>query len=251
MNDVIETAGMVLFAAPVGEYDKRLVLLTTGLGRVTVFANGARRQGNAWQAATQPFASGTFRLYPGRNAYTLRGAQIKEYFMPLRADLEAAAYASYFAELASYYTRENLEAKNVLNLLYLAVEALLRPEADKQTVRLLFELRMFAEAGEFPDVTACAVCGKELSGSAYFLGPGRGFACPDCGAGKDGGALLDAAVMTVLRAAVTGKLSVLFRLPVTEPVKDGLRTVARRMRRLLNEREFKSLPVLEALTDSP
>ena len=251
MNDVIETSGMVLFSAAVGDYDKRLVLLTTDLGRVTVFANGARRQNNAWQAATQPFASGVFRLFPGRNSYTLRGAQIREYFMPLRTNLTAAAYASYFAELASYYTRENLDAKNVLNLLYLAVSALISPGADAQGVRLLYELRMFAEAGEFPDVSVCAYCGQPIDGAAYFSPSRREFVCTACAGAGEGSTLLSAPAMAALQAAVGGKLSRVFSVPLTPEVKEELEVPARRMRRTLSDKDFKSLSVLEALTDLP
>ena len=135
MRDLIQTTGMVLYAAPVGEFDKRLILLTGDRGKITAFARGAKRTGSLLRAASRPFAFGTFTLSETRDAYNLYGAEIENYFEGLEQDVECACYASYFAEFAEYFGREGLEAREMLRLLYQSFRALLKPALPNKLVQ--------------------------------------------------------------------------------------------------------------------
>ena len=63
MREAVNLAGIVLKSSPVGEYDRRLVILTRERGKLTAFARGAKRPGNALMAASRPFVFGNFGMY--------------------------------------------------------------------------------------------------------------------------------------------------------------------------------------------
>ena len=84
-----KVTGMVLSAMSVGEYDRRIVLLTTDRGKISGFARGAKKAGSGLTAAAQPFVFGEFMVYQGKSSYTFVSAKVSEYFAPLREDMEA------------------------------------------------------------------------------------------------------------------------------------------------------------------
>ena len=71
MSQEIKVTGMVLQAGNIGEYDKRIVLLTKERGRISAFARGAKKATSQYAAACQPFTFGEFSLYEGKNSFNL------------------------------------------------------------------------------------------------------------------------------------------------------------------------------------
>lgn len=147
--------GIVISSMPIGEYDRRLEILTDSLGRISVFARGARKPSSPLVACSRTFAFGTFHLYEGRTSYTLHAAEISEYFTVLSEDFERSCYGSYFLELARYFSREGLEAEGILALLYYSLKALSSGKFSLALVRSVFELKMIVLNGIYqePDRT--------------------------------------------------------------------------------------------------
>ena len=151
MREQVSLTGMVLKASPVGEYDRRLVILTCERGKITAFARGARRPGNSLMACSGPFVFGKFSLYEGRESYTLASAEVVNYFREIAEDMEAACYGSYFLEFADYYGRENVEAVETLKLLYQSMRALLKSSIPNRLIKPVFELKLMQLNGEYSE----------------------------------------------------------------------------------------------------
>lgn len=152
MQNFMMVLGLVLKAEPIGEYDRRVVLLTKEKGKITVFARGARRQNNRFLATTTPFCFGEFKLFAGQNSYSLSEANITNYFEEVRSDFELAFYGMYFLEMADYYARENTDEKPLLKLLYQSLTALTHPSLDKKLVKVIYEMKAIMINGEFAGV---------------------------------------------------------------------------------------------------
>ena len=80
MQELVNVTGMILKSEPIGEYDRRVVILTKERGKISAFARGARKPGNRFMASTNPFCFGEFKLYPGKSAYTLQDIHIDNFF---------------------------------------------------------------------------------------------------------------------------------------------------------------------------
>lgn len=237
---------MVLSAMPVGEYDKRVVLLTKQLGRITAFARGARRQNSPLLASTRPFTFGTFSLFPGRSSYTLQGAEITEYFEGMGTDLDAVSYGCYFSEVAEYYTRENVDESQMLNLLYVSLKALQNPRIPNPLVRRIYELRAMVINGEYPQVFSCLDCRKELT-SGIYIKHAAGMVCMECAKKGRNGIPVHEAALYALQYVVSAPLPKLYRFTLKPEAFEELERVVKCGVASFIDKNFRSLRVLEAL----
>ena len=215
MQEYTQITGMVLKAEPIGEYDRRVVLLTKESGKISAFARGARKQGSRLLAATNPFCFGEFKLYVGRNSYNITEAAISNYFEGLREDFEGAYYGMYFLELMDYYTRENNDEKEMLKLLYQSLRALLHDGLPNRLVRYIFEMKAMVLNGEFPGIPAGDKWDKSAEYAVSYI--------TDTGIDK------------------------LYTFTVTPEVLKQLGEIADEYRRRYLDRTFKSLEIVDNL----
>ena len=216
MQEQVSVTGIILKAEPVGEYDRRVVILTRERGKIAAFARGARKQGSRLLASTNPFCFGQFRIYEGRTAYSIAEAVISNYFEGLRDDFELACYGMYFLEVMDYYTRENSDETKMLGLLYQSLRALQHESLSNELVRYIFEIKALAQNGEYP--------GLPENGKSY----------------------LDSTVYAMSYIVNTG-VEKLYTFTVKPEVLSELAKLTEIYRKRFMDRKFKSLEILSQM----
>lgn len=254
MSDLITVQGVVISAMPIGEYDKRIVLLTRERGKISAFVRGARRLNSPFMAAAEPFVFGSFTLYEGRSSYNLNQVNVTHHFMELAAMQPGIYYGYYFLELADYFGREGTDEKNMMNLLYLTVKALLNPEIDDRLVRCIFELRTMTEQGLMPELFRCVNCGEEIAGkeNLFFSQEAHGILDGDClkkaspGEARTARRISPAALYT-MQYIVSSPMTKLYSFTVTEEVLWELERHIQPYVAGNTDKKFKSLQILEVM----
>lgn len=243
MGQNITLTGMVLSAAPVGEYDRRVTLLTKERGKISAFARGARRPGSQLMAAGSPFSFGKFEAYEGRSSYTIGKAEISNYFRGLAEDVANACYGFYFLEIADYYARENTDEIHMLKLLYQSLRALEKENLENRLVRRVFELKAMAINGEGPHVFSCLGCGREDS-LAWFHTRRGGALCGDCKKGEKA-VPMDASALYAMQFILSSSIEKLYTFTLSEQALGNLERILDEYMGFYVDREFHALKVLK------
>ncbi len=244
----ITVMGMVLSAMPIGEYDKRIVLLTRERGKIPVFAKGARKPGSALSGGVMPFSFGEFAIYEGRTSYTMVSASISNYFAEFREDVEGAYYGFYFMEIADYYCREANDEREMLKLLYQSLRAILKENIPNRLIRRIYELKAVCINGEAPQVFECVVCGDSGRDGQFSVKKG-GKVCVECDRDVFDGMRLEVSTWHTLQYIVSSGVEKLYTFTVSESVLRELELIMERYMDVYVEKRFKSLEILEGIEE--
>jgi len=244
LSQTVTVTGMVLSAIPMGEYDKRVVLLTKEKGKISAFAKGARRQNSMLMGVTNPFAFGEFILYEGRTSYNIVQANIQNYFMELSSELEGACYGFYFLEFADYYAKEYNDETQMLKLLYQTLRALSSKKITYELIRYVFELKALVINGEYPDVFSCTYCGSKEE-MEVFSSKNHGIICVQCSRLATDGIKVSPATVYTLQYVVSSSIEKLYTFTVSKEVLYEFGRIMKQYIGMYVDKRFKSLEILE------
>ena len=246
MHDKIDLNGIVLSSMPVGDYDKRLVLLTKERGKITAFARGARKPNSPYLGLSEPFNFGTFSLMEGFDAYRLIGGDVKEYFLDVKNDIEGICYGTYFCDIMEYLNVDGVGDINMLNLLYVSLKALMNPAIPNPLIRRIFELKVLAIDGEAMAAFSCVKCGEKMV-TAFYLA-GDGLVCAACCGSTPNVRRLSQSAVYAIQYILSTTLDKLYTFQLSDDVFHEVDAVVGQYFARHVTKKFNSLEILSSLT---
>lgn len=160
----IEVDGLVIREVKTGEADKVITLLTSQLGKITINGKGVASMRNKHAASAQLFSYSTFLLRKKGNYYYIRDTFYIECFMNIRYDIEKLSLAAYICDVAYDMATESDENGDLLKLILNTLYATANMNGTPLSViKGAFEFKAAVMEGFMPDLSACGICGCEIT----------------------------------------------------------------------------------------
>lgn len=247
MREEISVTGIVLYTSLVNEYDKRLVVLTKERGKITIFANGARRPSSLIRASSQSYVMGRFNITAGKDSYTLQSAEVQEYFNEISKDMEKLCYAAYVAEMMSYYTREGDYCRDNLNLLYVTLKAIVAEKISLKLIRYIYEVKLMSIEGQGIHSFSCVRCNKKDE-LLYFDAQAGGLLCRRCAGDLKAPKQVSTTLVYTLQYILSSPISKLYSFNLTDESLLELSRIVDEFRTKYIDKNFKSMDILQSLS---
>ncbi len=236
------TKGLVLREARYKEADRILTILTESDGKITAKARGALRKSSRTAAATQQLTWSELTLFGNRGKWTVNEGSVLEGFSGLRDEIESLALGSYFAECLEAFSVEDQPDPQLLQLGLNSLYALSEKLGEREKIKAAFELRLMALAGFQPNVTACAVCGKQAPEDPVLRLEDGVICCRSCRRPAWDGVLLEEDALAAMRYLVSAPAKKLFSFRLEGK---GLQNLSRASELYVQAHAERRFPTLE------
>lgn len=170
--------GIVLKTQAYGETNKIVTIFSEEIGKITGVARGANRTRSRMAAVTQPFIHGNYLVYVNRGLSSIQQGEVSHSFRKIREDIVKTAYAAYIAELVDKLV-ESRKPNDYLYYQFYRTMEWIDKEVEYEIPVLMFELKVYKEAGFSPHIHACVLCKQEQDLTAFSIHEG-GLICKSC-----------------------------------------------------------------------
>lgn len=218
---MIKTRALIVRTANSGDNDRILTAISPELGKISIVAKGVKSLKNRNGAATGVLCLSDLVLKENRELYSLSSAECVEGFYRLRENVEALAYAAYFAALLESCTDRNIPAGEELRLLLNTLYVLMNRPEDGMVLKTVYELRLCELLGFAPYISEECQCGA----AAAFFDIGEGETC--CALHKGPSAVpVSQSEMTVIEYILTSELKEALFFTTPKPLAHRLSEIS-------------------------
>jgi DNA repair protein RecO (recombination protein O) len=246
---VIQTTdGIVLKKQNLRETSVILTLFTKDFGKISGVMKGARGPKASIGGNPQVFSLNRVVFYERKrgNLNSISQCDLKDFFDPIRNDLERTVYADYFLELVDSVMMEGDTNGDVYDLLFSSLRLLSRPVSAKRVARI-FEIKLMDTAGFLPELKECVVCGRPVEHDAKFSLRLGALLCDRC-VSKDSGAMkVSRGTINFIERVRVSPFDMVARIKVSQDVGRELEQFLRRFVDYHLQRSLKTVEFLKKI----
>ncbi len=220
----LTSKGIIIKETKSGEADKFITVLLKDYGKMTVFCKGARNTKSKFLASTSLFSYCEFVLFLGAKTPTLSSAHLIESFYNIRLDYDTLILASYFLEISDKLILADENCDDQIRLLYVALNNIIKPEADLSLIKTVFEFKLLEIMGIFPANNFCGNCNKDYQdfyNKVFF--DNNGLLCYNCRQNYNEKSIaINDSVVYVLNYILNTEISKVFNFNTSDDTKRKL-----------------------------
>lgn len=161
---LFKVKGIVIKEIQYKENDKILTLLTDEFGKISCFANGAKKTNSPFLASCQLFVYSEFVLYKGTSFYHVNSTEVINTFYSLRSTLDKIDRACEITNILNTFIYENVESREALSLYLNTLYVIANKDISYPFLSSVFKLKMLKISGFLPSFSVCRNCKKKLLG---------------------------------------------------------------------------------------
>lgn len=246
--ETITTKGLVIKQTNYGEADRILHIFTQDLGIVSAIAKGARKFKSHQGLSSQLLYYSLFTLAPGKNMYSLRGAECIESFFSLSERIDSLALCMYFFDITSALTPEGVEEREILSLLLNTLYILSKNDRPLKLIKAVYELKLLSLAGFEAQYDTCLVCGKKIADTpTSFSASMGGLVCQTCQVPS--ALALSRGAANSIKYILSNSVDKIFSFSISPEALDELSEASEKFIIECCERTFLSLSYYKSVSD--
>ncbi|HHW22105.1 MAG TPA: DNA repair protein RecO [Clostridiaceae bacterium] len=245
---LIKTKGIVIREVSYNDTDKMLSLITEDLGKISVSAKNAKRNGTRSSYGTQVLTYGEYVLFKGSSGYHLNSCDVIMNYYNLAKDLVCFTHAAHILEMAEDAAKDSEISSRILVLLLYALQALSKGR-NPLLISSAFALKLMQICGYPPHVSNCAVCDTYDIESIYFSFKSCGFICENCAKQDTDAVMLDTGAAKGMLYVLCAEKGGIFNFELSDKVLSVFSTVAFRYISQQHDKSYRKLEILKNLNN--